>query len=111
MQLKPSNQTLAMFNKTETKPAGKRKITIVNTKNKKWYNLEFVVVNGNVQPILGSEAIQRMKLSTVNKVNIHNDNISKVDAKTENHSTESTVVSKQMLEKQYTDVPKLVFIN
>jgi hypothetical protein len=44
----PSNQTLVMFNKTETKPAGKRKITIVNPKNKKWYNLEFVAVNGNV---------------------------------------------------------------
>lgn len=57
--------------------------------------------NGNVQPILGSEAIQQMKLITVNIVNIHNDNISRVDAKTENQSTESTVVSKQMLEKQY----------
>jgi hypothetical protein len=65
VQLKPSNQTLVMFNKTETKPAGKRKITIVNPKNKKWYTLEFVVVNGNVQPILGSEAIQQMKLITV----------------------------------------------
>ena len=42
----------------------------------------------------------------MNKVNIHNDNISKVDAKTENQSTESTVVSKQMLEKQYPDVFK-----
>jgi hypothetical protein len=42
----------------------------------------------------------------LNKVNIHNDNISKVDAKTENQSTESTVVSKQMLEKQYPDVFK-----
>ncbi|CAG2219480.1 unnamed protein product [Mytilus edulis] len=108
VQLKPSNQTLVMFNKTETKPAGKRKITIVNPKNKKWYNLEFVVVTGNVQPILGSEAIQRMKLITVNKVNIHNDNISKVDDKTENQRTDSTVsvVSKQMLEKQYPDVFK-----
>jgi hypothetical protein len=47
-----------------------------------------------------------MKLITVNKVNIPNDNISKVDAKTENQSTESTVVSKQMLEKQYPDVFK-----
>lgn len=106
VQLKPSNQALVMFNKTKTKPAGKRKITIVNPKNKKWYNLEFVVVNGNVQLFLGSEAIQRMKLITVNKVNIHNDNISKIHAKTENQSTESTVVSKQMLEKQYPDVFK-----
>ncbi|CAC5422752.1 unnamed protein product [Mytilus coruscus] len=47
-----------------------------------------------------------MKLITVNKVNIHNDNISKVDDKTENQRTDSTVsvVSKQMLEKQYPDV-------
>ncbi|CAG2187168.1 unnamed protein product [Mytilus edulis] len=71
-------------------------------------HVQFVVVTGNVQPILGSEAIQRMKLITVNKVNIHNDNISKVDDKTENQRTDSTVsvVSKQMLEKQYPDVFK-----
>lgn len=48
VQLKPSNQTLVKFNKTKTKPDGKKKSTIVNPKSKKRYNLEFVVVTGNV---------------------------------------------------------------
>ena len=82
-QLQPTKQTLVMYNKSEMNPVGKRKITVTNPKNRKWYSLEFVIVNANVQPILGSEAIQRMKLITVNKTNIQPESMNKIDQSTD----------------------------
>jgi hypothetical protein len=67
-----SSQTLVLFNGTETKPLGKKRLTLKNPKNNKKYNIEFVIVNADVKPILGARAIQHMKLVTVNQENILN---------------------------------------
>lgn len=62
--------TLKMYNKSETKALGKRQFKVTNLKNKKMYNLEFVVVKGSAQMLLGSQAIQSMNLITVNREHI-----------------------------------------
>lgn len=56
-----------MFNKTETKTLGKIKLNITNHKNKKTYGLDFIVVSGPVQALLGLQAIQAMNLITINQ--------------------------------------------
>lgn len=57
-----------MYNKSETKPLGKRRLTLRNPQNKKKYSIEFVIVGGTeLNPILKVSAIQAMKLITVNE--------------------------------------------
>lgn len=68
--LTETNMTLVMYNKSETKPLGKRRLTLRNPWNKKKYLKEFVIVGGTeLNPILGISAIQAMKLITVNEEN------------------------------------------
>lgn len=65
-----TNMTLIMYNKSETKPLGKRRLTLRNPRNKKKYTIEFVIVGGTEpNPILGVSAIQAMKLITINEEN------------------------------------------
>jgi hypothetical protein len=65
--LRKSNVTLVMFNKSETKTLGKTRLSVRNPRNKKKYNLEFEVVEGKqLHAILGIKAIQAMDLITVN---------------------------------------------
>lgn len=65
-----TNMTLVMYNKSETKPLGKRRLTLRNPQNKKKYTIEFVIVGGTeLNPILGVSAIQAMKLITINEEN------------------------------------------
>jgi hypothetical protein len=64
------NVTLQMYNKTETKTLGRRKLEVTNLKNKKVYKLEFMVVQGPVKPLLGAQAVQAMNLITVNREHI-----------------------------------------
>ena len=62
--------TLVMFNKSETKPLGKRRLTIRNPRNRKKCSIEFVIVAGtDLRPILEVSAVQAMKLITVNEEN------------------------------------------
>lgn len=68
--LTETNMTLVMYNKSETKPLEKRRLTLRNPRNKKKYSIEFVIVGGTeLNPILGVSAIQAMKLITVNEEN------------------------------------------
>lgn len=68
--LTETNMTLVMYNKSETKPLGKRRLTLRNPRNKKKYSIEFVIVWGTeLNPILGVSAIQAMKLITLNEEN------------------------------------------
>ncbi|XP_062576513.1 uncharacterized protein K02A2.6-like [Saccostrea cucullata] len=68
--LTETNMTLVMYNKSETKPLGKRRLTVRNPRNRKKYSIEFVIVSGTeLNPILGVSAIQSMKLITVNEQN------------------------------------------
>ncbi|XP_033731751.1 uncharacterized protein K02A2.6-like [Pecten maximus] len=99
-KLNHTNKTLIMFNKTETKPEGKQSILLVNPKNNCKYVLEFVIVEGDFHPILGSQAIQTMNLITVNHGHIQR-NISEVhDIK----RSDIPDLTKSDLEKQYPDV-------
>lgn len=66
--LTETNMTLVMYNKTETKPLGKRRLTLRNPRNKKRYSIEFVW-GTELNLILGVSAIQAMKLITVNEEN------------------------------------------
>lgn len=51
--LTETNMTLAMYNKSETKPLGKRRLTLRSPRNKKKYSIEFVIVRGTeLNPIL-----------------------------------------------------------
>ena len=59
-----------MFNKTEVTPVEKKLLLIQNSVNEYKYSIEFILVRGNYRPLLGSAAIQHMKLITVNKENI-----------------------------------------
>ena len=68
--LEKNNVTLVMYNNSETRALGKRKLHITNPKNKKVYILEFVIVQGKARPLLGAQAVQKMKLITVNKQHI-----------------------------------------
>ncbi|KAK3084785.1 hypothetical protein FSP39_018986 [Pinctada imbricata] len=68
--LRKDDMTLVMFNKTEVKPTGTRRVSVRNPKNRKKYSIEMVVVPGNLKPILGSKVIQGMKMITVNQENI-----------------------------------------
>jgi len=69
-ELKPTNKTLQMFNKTQLKPLGTVEIPVVNPKNCDNLMLEFTVVAEGHVPILGAQAIQQFKLITVNDDNI-----------------------------------------
>ena len=68
-QLEPSSVTLIMYDRSEVEPVGKRVVQVSNPKTHRTYRVEFQVIKGPVVPILGSRAIQYMKLITVN---VHN---------------------------------------
>ena len=62
VEIEKSFQTLDMFNGTETKPLGKKRLTLIYPQNNNKYTVEFVIVKVDVKPILGARAIQHMKL-------------------------------------------------
>jgi hypothetical protein len=64
-----STKTLRMWNNSEMKPLGKCRVTIRNRKTRKKYYVEFVIINESLRPLLGAQAVQQMKLITVNKEN------------------------------------------
>lgn len=68
-ELKPCHKTLQMWNHSKLKPLGMCRVRLHNPKTHKKYSVEFIVVPGNLTPLLGSSAIQQMKLITVNSDN------------------------------------------
>ena len=97
--IEKGGQTLVMFNGSESAPIGKIRLTVRNPKNRRKYNIEFVIVHENVKPILGARAVQHMALITVNTENISNvtENAkNKVDSHMhKNQSTDNTVSQKE----------------
>ncbi|XP_061195310.1 uncharacterized protein K02A2.6-like [Saccostrea echinata] len=88
--LKKTDVTLQMYNKSETKALGTIKMSVRNPCNRKKYNLEFVIVPGKeLHCILGKRAIEGMELITVHtdkfltKTQVQNDVISQIDIKEE----------------------------
>ena len=64
-----TNKQLSMWNGTRLKPKGTARIIMKNPTNRKCYSAEFVIVEENLTPLLGSKAIQAMNLITVNEEN------------------------------------------
>ena len=62
--------TLVMYNKTEEKPIGKKRVQVVNPRNGRKYSVEFVVVKGKGKPLLGSRTNEQMQLISVVRQNI-----------------------------------------
>jgi len=54
--------TLVMYNRTEEKPIGKKRVQVVNPRNGRKYSVEFVVVKGKGKPLLGLRASKQMQL-------------------------------------------------
>ena len=69
-EIKGTNQTLLLYDKSSIPVAGICKIHFKNPKNNKKYRGDFVVVKGNCIPLLGSRASQQMKLIEVHYENI-----------------------------------------
>ena len=70
LSLETRNATLVMYNKSEEKPLGRKRVRVVNPKNGKKYSVEFVVVKGSCTSLLGAKASQQMGLLSVNRNNI-----------------------------------------
>ena len=62
--------TLVMYNKTEEKPIGKKRVQVVNPRNGRKDSVEFVVVAGKGKPLLGLRASEQMQLISVVRQNI-----------------------------------------
>ena len=67
--IKPSRKTLIMWNGSTLKPLGESRIKMVNPRNGDKFAVNFVVVEQDLNPLLGSSAIQQMRLITVNREN------------------------------------------
>ena len=59
-----------MYNKTEEKPIGKKHTEVVNPRNGRKYSVEFVVVKGKGQLLLGLGLSEQMQLISVVQQNI-----------------------------------------
>ena len=59
-----------MYNDTELRPLGKKRISLRNPKNNRRYNIEFQIVSEENKPVIGSSAIQGTELITINMQNI-----------------------------------------
>lgn len=70
VKLEQTPQVLSMFNKTQIKPLGKSTLDLHNRKTDKSYQIEFVVIQEQRTPLLGSETIQFMDLIQVRFENI-----------------------------------------
>ena len=57
--------TLVMYNKTEEKPIGKKRVQVVSPRDGRKYSVEFVVVKGKGTPLLGLRASEQMQLISV----------------------------------------------
>ena len=62
--------TLVMYNRTEEKPIGKKRVQVVNPRNGRKYSVQFVVVKGKGKPLLGLRASEQMQLISVVRQNM-----------------------------------------
>lgn len=69
-QLQRIGNTLTMYNGTEMKAIGKSSAHLVNPKNGRTYQAEFIVVEEDAAPLLGSQTTQEMELIKVKYENI-----------------------------------------
>ena len=65
-----TSKVLSMYNGTTVKPIGHCKVKMANPRNGRRYLVNFEVIPNSSTPILGSKAIQKMKLIKVLQENI-----------------------------------------
>ena len=68
--MEKTSVTLVMYNKSEVKPVGKKRFKVVNPKNKKKYNIDFLIVTGACKSLLSLRVSEHLQLLTINKQNI-----------------------------------------
>ena len=68
-KLENTTKTLQMWNDTTLKPLGSSRLILRNPKNNKKFNVEFIVVDEKLTPLIGATAAQQMGLITVNLQN------------------------------------------
>ena len=68
--LQECKSTLVMYNRSEEKPTGKKRVRVINPKNNRGYSVEFIILRGNYRSLLGLRASQQMQLVTLNRQNI-----------------------------------------
>ena len=96
--IKPSKRVLQMWNKTELKPEGTCCVTLHNSKNRRKYSIEFIVVKKNLTPLLGAKVIRQMGL-----IKVHEENFEKVAA-TKTMDKASGTKTAQETTEEYKDV-------
>ena len=69
--LQPTEKKLKMWNKSATNAEGTCRLKVLNPKTNRRYSVEFIVVDADFTPLLGSKASQRMNLITVNDESFH----------------------------------------
>ncbi|XP_044179125.1 uncharacterized protein K02A2.6-like [Acropora millepora] len=91
-EITQTRKVLSMYSGTTVKPIGHCKVKMTNPKNGRRYLVNFEVLPNSSTPILGSKAIQQMKL-----IKVLQENIGSVQA-------ELAVVTKESLLEQYLQV-------
>ena len=94
--LEMTKATLVMYNKSEEKPLGKRRVRVV--KKGKKYSVEIIVVRGSCTPLLGAKASQQMRLLYINRNNIL------VVEKQSPRKVKATAISKESMLEEFADV-------
>ena len=69
-RLESCNTTLLMYNKSEVKPIGRKKMGVLNPKNNNMYTVEIIIVKRQCKSILGLETCKELELLTVNRQDI-----------------------------------------
>ncbi|XP_060734892.1 uncharacterized protein K02A2.6-like [Tachysurus vachellii] len=99
-QIEKTEQVLVMYNKSTLHPLGKCKVKLRKPRNKKLYQLEFMVVDeGSAVPLLGSRAVQAMNL-----VKVQYENIMAVDSIVTKEYEKNGIWSMNDIRKDYADV-------
>jgi len=65
-KMRPAQSNLRMYDKTELKTVGMITATVINPKTNEQHAVDFYITKNHNDPILGSEACQRLKFLTVN---------------------------------------------
>ena len=89
-----------MYNKSEEKPLGKKRVRVVNPNGKK-YSVEFIVVKGKCKPLLGLRASEQMNL-----ISVINENILTVQkqASLQDKAIGLSTLTKEYILKEFADV-------
>ena len=99
--IKPTTKTLRMWNGSEVKPTGTARVALRNPKNRKKYSVEFIIVSGDLLPLIGARVAQQMNLITV-----HNENFTAATSpvKTRQPAEVKQLTTAEQLVQRYADV-------